>query len=119
MCQSAGSCVERDVTRTPADGGTFVRWLKALEGAEAARKAAEFLREQRLLRRRRGLPLCKSKRSIASRPSGRCMLRAMMWSGMAAAHYAAAHYISAMSLRRWRDLLESGEVDWRALFIRL
>jgi transposase-like protein len=35
---------------------------------------------------------------------------------MAAAHYAAAHHISAISLRRWRDLLESGEVeiDWRA-----
>ena len=34
----------------------------------------------------------------------------------AAAHYAAAHQISAISLRRWRDLLESGEVevDWRA-----
>jgi hypothetical protein len=44
------------------------------------------------------------------------MLRAMTWSGMAAAHYAAAHHISAISLRRWRDLLASGEVkvDWRA-----
>jgi predicted Zn-dependent peptidase len=46
--------------------GTFDRWLKFLEGAEAARKAAQLLREQRLLRRRRGpSPLRKSKRSIA------------------------------------------------------
>ena len=96
---------------------TFDRWLKSLEGAEAARKAAELLREQRLLRRRRGpSPLCKSKRSIAVQAFWAMHVEAMTWSGMAAAHYAAAHHISVISLRRWRDLLESGEVevDWRA-----
>jgi hypothetical protein len=43
-------------------------------------------------------------------------VEAMTWSGSTATHYAAAHRISAISLRRWRDLLESGEVevDWRA-----
>ncbi len=97
--------------------GTFVRWLKALEGADGARKAAELLREQRLLRRRRGpSPLCKSKRSIAVQAFWAMHVEAMTWSGMAAAHYAAAHHISVISLRRWRDLLEGGEVevDWRA-----
>jgi hypothetical protein len=97
--------------------GTFVRWLNALEGADGARKAAELLREQRLLRRRRGpSPLCKSKRSIAVQAFWAMHVEAMTWSGMAAAHYAAAHHISAISLRRWRDLLEGGEVevDWRA-----
>ena len=91
--------------------------LKALEGADGARKAAELLREQRLLRRRRGpSPLCKSKRSIAVQAFWAMHVEAMTWSGMAAAHYAAAHHISAISLQRWRDLLESGEVevDWRA-----
>jgi hypothetical protein len=96
---------------------TFDRWLKSLEGAEAARKAAELLREQRRLRRRRGQSaLCKSKRSIAVQAFWAMHVEAMTWSGMAAAHHAAAHNISAISLRRWRDRLDSGEVevDWRA-----
>ena len=67
--------------------GTFVRWLKALEGADGARKAAELLREQRLLRRRRGpSPLCKSKRSIAVQAFLAMHVEAMTWSGMAASY---------------------------------
>jgi len=43
-------------------------------------------------------------------------VEALNWSGQAATHYAAALGISATSLRRWRDLLETSEiaVDWRA-----
>jgi hypothetical protein len=38
------------------------------------------------------------------------------WSGMTLTHYAAATKISKFSMRRWRDLIDSGEVkiDWRA-----
>lgn len=55
-----------------------------------------------------------SKRSIAVQAFSAMHVEAMTWS--TAMHYAAAHRISANSLRRWRDLLESGEleVDWRA-----
>jgi hypothetical protein len=40
------------------------------------------------------------------------------WTGMTVRHYAAAK-LSQHSLRRWRDLIDSGEVtiDWRAGFI--
>lgn len=96
---------------------TFDRWLQYLEGEEAARKATELLQEQRRQRRRRGAsPLCTSKRSIAVQAFWAMHVEALNWSGLAAAHYAAAHHISANSLRRWRDLLETGEVevDWRA-----
>ncbi|MFZ3180061.1 MAG: hypothetical protein WA156_07615 [Methylocystis silviterrae] len=43
-------------------------------------------------------------------------VEAMTLSGLTATHYAAAHNISAVSLRRWRGLVDSGEVevDWRA-----
>jgi len=43
-------------------------------------------------------------------------VEALNWSGLAAAHYAAARGISVNSLRRWRDLLDTGEapIDWRA-----
>jgi transposase-like protein len=96
---------------------TFNRWLKSIDVAQTARTAAELLREQRRLRRRGGpAALCKSKRSVAVQAFWALHIEALTWSGMAAAHYAAAHHISANSLRRWRDLLESGEVevDWRA-----
>jgi hypothetical protein len=105
-------CREHRLTKA-----TFDRWLKYLEGEEAARKAAEHLREQHRLRRRRGdSPLCISKRSIAVQAFWAMHVEAMTWSGSTATYYAAAHNISAISLRRWRDLLDSSEVevDWRA-----
>jgi hypothetical protein len=38
------------------------------------------------------------------------------WNGMALTHYAAATKLSRSSLRRWRDLIDGGEVeiDWLA-----
>jgi DNA-binding CsgD family transcriptional regulator/transposase-like protein len=76
----------------------------------------------KLLRRRYHLPRrvnvsfgCKSKGSIAVEAFWAMHVEAMTWSGMAAKHYAAVHNISEISLRRWRDLLESSalEVDRR------
>ncbi|MGO9674071.1 MAG: IS66 family insertion sequence element accessory protein TnpA [Methylocella sp.] len=57
-----------------------------------------------------------SKRSPAVQAFWAMHVEALNWSGLAAAHYAAAHHISVNSLRRWRDLLETDEVriDWRA-----
>jgi len=38
------------------------------------------------------------------------------WSGMSLAQYAAAPKLSKFSLSRWRNLIDSGEIeiDWRA-----
>jgi hypothetical protein len=43
-------------------------------------------------------------------------VEALNWSGLCATHYANARNLSLVSLRRWRDLFDSGEVeiDWRA-----
>ena len=91
---------------------TFNRWLRSIDASQTARTAAELLREQRRLRRRGGpATLCKSKRSVAVQAFWAMHVEALAWSGMAAAPHAAAHHISAISLRRWRDLLESGEVE--------
>lgn len=64
--------------------------------------------------------MCKSKRSIAVQAFWAMHVEAMTLSGLTATHYAAAHNISVVSLRRWCDLLESGEVevDWRAYLHR-
>ena len=104
-------CRARRLTET-----TFNLWLKSINGARTARTAAELLCEQRRLRRCGGpAALCKSKRCVAVQAFWAMHVEALTWSGMAAAPYAAAHHISANSLRRWRDLFESGEVvvDWR------
>jgi Transposase len=89
---------------------TFDRWLTALNERESLQIKAQRKR------RRGNSPLCTSKRSIAVQAFWAMHVEAMTWSGLTATHYAAAHRVSAVSLRRWRDILESGEVevDWRA-----
>ena len=90
--------------------GTFGRWLAVIGDAIALQHQARSPRKPRRSR------LCTSKRSIGVQAFWAMHVEAMTWSGSTATHYAAAHHISAISLRRWRDLLESGEVevDWRA-----
>ena len=90
--------------------GTFGRWLAVTGDAIALQHQPPSPRRPRRSR------LSTSKRSIAVQAFWAMHVEAMTWSGMVAAHYAAAHRISVISLRRWRDLLESGEVevDWRA-----
>ena len=92
------------------DVGTFGRWLAVIGDAIAVQHQARSPRKPRTSR------LSTSKRSIAVQAFWAMHVEAMTWSGSTATHYAAAHRISAISLRRWRDLLESGEVevDWRA-----
>jgi hypothetical protein len=96
---------------------TFLRWRKALMNEKALQTKTELLREeQRERRRKRQIRLSTDMRSKADQAYWAMHVEAMTWSGSTAAHYAAAHRISAISLRRWRNLLESGEVevDWRA-----
>ena len=97
---------------------TFDRWLKQLEGAEAARKATELLREQRRQRRRRGpSPLCKSKRSIAVQAFWAMHVEALNWSGLCATHCANAHNL------RWSvcaaSVICSTAAKWRLTGARI
>ncbi len=92
------------------DARTFGRWIGAIGDDKSLHYKAQP-------KRRRGASrLCMSKRSPAVQAFWAMHVEALNWSGLAAAHYAAAHRISVNSLRRWRDLLETGEVqiDWRA-----
>jgi transposase-like protein len=106
------------------DEGTFVRWLKALAGEEAACKLteyqAELRREKRLEQREKGL---RRRFSVSTDLRNRAMqafwamhVEAMNWSGMGVREYAAALSLSPYALRKWRDRLDDGgvEIDWRA-----
>jgi transposase-like protein len=98
-------------------GKTFARWLKLLVGDRALRAKAELERDARLDRRRRKTARPSSdKRCQAAQAFWAMHVEALTWSGMSASHYAAALRISPHSLRRWRDLLDAGEmqIDWRA-----
>ena len=97
---------------------TFVRWMRVLVDERALRAKAELEREERLeRRRRRGGPVSKDKRCKAVQAFWAMHIEAMSWSGMGVREYAMGHRISLHSLRRWRDLLDNGDVtiDWRAL----
>ena len=92
------------------DEGTFGRWLKAIGDA----KALEHKPHRK--RRRSCSPLSKTRQSVAVQAFWAMHVEALNWSGQTATHYAAALRISAVALRRWRDLFEADEivVDWRA-----
>jgi transposase-like protein len=103
---------------------TFTRWLRAITDAEAAKIRAQNAKilaeteheERRRQRRGRPVKLTANKRSQAVRAFWAMHVETLNWSGMTLTHYAAATKLSRSSLRRWRDLIDSGEVeiDWRA-----
>jgi Transposase len=103
---------------------TFTRWLRAITDAEATRIRAQNAKilaeterdERRRQRRGRPLKLSADKRNQAVQAFWAMHVETLNWSGMTLTHYAAAAKISKYSLRRWRDLIDSGEVeiDWRA-----
>jgi transposase-like protein len=96
---------------------TFARWVKVLTDAAARRIQAELASEERReRRRRRRFRLSGDKRCQAVQAFWAMHVEAMNWSGMSVREYAATHRISPYSLRRWRNLLDDGEVvvDWRA-----
>jgi transposase-like protein len=105
-------CRQHRLTET-----TFSRWLKVLDGEKVVLAKAELKHEERRERRRRKkFRLSSDKRCQAVQAFWAMHVEALNWSGMSAANYAVALRISADSLRRWRDLLDAGEVevDWPA-----
>ena len=105
-------------------GTTFTRWLRTITDAEAAKIRAQTANilaeterdERRKQRKGRPLKLSGDKRSQAAQAFWAMHVETLNWSGMTLTHYAAAARISRFSLRRWRDLIDGGEVeiDWRA-----
>jgi len=103
---------------------TFTRWLRAITDAEAARIRAQNAKilaetehdERRRQRRGRPFKLTANQRNQAVQEFWAMHVETLNWSGMTLTHYAAATKLSRSSLRRWRDLIDSGEVeiDWRA-----
>ena len=93
------------------DRRTFKRWLIALDTAESVRRKER----ERCSRRKRQLST--DTRSKAVQAFWAMHVEAMTWCGMSVTDYAAAHGLSRYSLRRWRDLIDAGEVaaEWRTL----
>jgi transposase-like protein len=89
---------------------TFDRWLHELDAREALRA------KERMRRKRHRQPQSDRTRNRAVQAFWAMHVEAMTWCGMGVRDYAAAHHLSVHSLRRWRDLIDSGEVtiDWRA-----
>ena len=103
---------------------TFTRWLRAIADAEVAKICAQNARilaetahdERRRRRKGRRFKLSEDKRNQAVQAFWAMHVETLNWSGMTVRQYAAATKLSKHSLRRWRDLIDSGEVaiDWRA-----
>ncbi len=103
---------------------TFTRWLRAITDAEAAKIRAQNARilaeteheERRTQRRGRPFKLTADKRNQAAQAFWAMHVETLNWSGMTLTHFAAVTKLSSSSLRRWRNLIDSGEVeiDWRA-----
>ena len=107
-----------------APGTTFTRWLRAITDAEAAKIRAQNAKilaeiehdERRRQRSGRLFKRTANKRNRAVHAFRAMHVETLNWSGVTLTHYAAATKISKSSLRRWRDLIDGGEVeiDWRA-----
>jgi len=103
---------------------TFTRWLRAIADAEVAKIRVQNARilaetehdERRRRRKGRRFKLSEDKRNQAVQAFWAMHVETLNWSGMTLTHYAAAAKLSRSSLRRWRDLIDGGEVeiDWRA-----
>ncbi len=103
---------------------TFTRWLRAIADAEVAKIRAQNARitaetehdERRRRRKGRRFKLSDDKRNQAVQAFWAMHVETLNWSGMTVRQYAAAAKLSKHSLRRWRDLIDSGAVaiDGRA-----
>ena len=107
---------------------TFDRLMNYLLGKESAAKHAKYLgelrREQRREKQEKALRRRNQNRyGVSTDVRNRALqafwamhVEAMNWSGMGLHEYASAMFLSATSLRIWRDRLADGEVeiDWRA-----
>jgi transposase-like protein len=95
---------------------TFTRWIAALEGAHVPGAEQEKRRQMAEAKRRRPR-VSPDGRSRAVRGFWAMHVEAMTWMNLSPRAYAGALRLSEHSLKRWRDLIEAGEVDadWRAL----
>lgn len=89
---------------------TFRRWLAVLEAANVLQI------KDRERRRRARQPLSADRRSKAVQAFWAMHVEALNWCGLSLRDYATAHQLSPHSLKRWRDLIDGGdvEIDWRA-----
>lgn len=96
---------------------TFARWMKHLIDEETLKQRDKLLRQERWKRRRLGhSPLSTSARNKAVQAFWAMHVEALMWSGMSARRYGAAHHISHYTLNKWVKKMEAGnlDIDWRA-----
>jgi transposase-like protein len=112
--QRSGLSQRRYCRQHRLDTTTFARWLKVLADAESPRLQRHFEAEKR--RQRKPRRLSTDTRNRAVQAFWAMHVEAMTRCGLSVGDYATAHRLSANSLRRWRDLLDAGEVeiDWRA-----
>ncbi|MER9651851.1 transposase [Mesorhizobium sp. M0199] len=121
-------CRRRDLSIT-----TFELWMRHLVSADDLRKRAERLQNlhrKKAARSRKEVPPKRPKRPpryrygrrtdsgpIALRAFWSMHVKAMNWSGMGHAEYAAALGLSPHALRIWRNRLEESgdETEWRSL----
>jgi len=97
---------------------SFRRWLRELVDPNTMQIRGKIALERRLKSRRpRHRPVSRDRNCRAARAYWAMHVEALNWSGMSAAHYAAALDISEHSLCRWRNLIEAegAPEDWRAL----
>lgn len=91
--------------------GTFAKWRDELAASEDL-KTALNLRRKKAYR-----PLTQEKRLKATQAFWAMHVEAWQWSGLALREYAATHRLSPHSLKRWRNVIESEEmeIDWRTM----
>ena len=99
-------CAAHGLCRT-----TFEQWRREITDWEA-RKSANALR-----RRRVWTPISADRRRQATQAFWAMHVEAWQWSGLTVHDYCLALRLSPHSLKRWRNLFETEEVeiDWRAL----
>ena len=97
---------------------TFTQWLRAIAVVEVARIRAQNARilaetehdERRRHGKGRQFKLPEDKRNQTVQAFWVMHVETLNWSGMTVRQYAAATKLSKHSLRRWRDLIDNGEV---------
>jgi len=90
---------------------SFNVWRREIAGWEAEKNAVA----QR--RRKYDQPISKDRRRQATQAFWAMHVEAWTWSGLTLREYSGSLRLSPYSLKRWRNLIESAEVeiDWRAL----
>lgn len=99
-------CRQQGLTRSD-----FKAWQSEIEEWEAQKS------EERRRWKRRFTPASQDKRRQATQAFWAMHVEAWQWSGLHLRDYSSALRLSPYSLKRWRNLIEAGEIiiDWRAL----